>query len=82
MPLLGLVTCFASLSAVVGADSLPYGELFDELVGGMFELHWDEEEEAFFDHGVHMADGELIDEVIMRCRNGMSCVSFSFILLL
>eukprot|EP00904_Undaria_pinnatifida_P001887 jgi/Undpi1/1169/HiC_scaffold_10.g04631.m1 len=60
-----------SLSGVVGADSsLPYGELYDELVGGMFDLHWDGEEEAFFDHGVHTADGEVIDQVIMRCQNG------------
>lgn len=77
-----LVACCASLSAVVGADSLPYGELFDEVVGGMFELHWDGEEEAFFDYGVHMADGELVDEVIMRCQNGASRVSFPGVCLL
>lgn len=69
-----------SLSGVVGADSsLPYGELYDELVGGMFDLHWDGEEEAFFDHGVHTADGEVIDQVIMRCQNGASCHRRAFL---
>lgn len=62
--------CVARLATAVGVNGLPYGELYDELVGGMFELHWDKEHEAFFDHGKHMADGEVIKEAIMRCQQG------------
>lgn len=50
--------------------SVPYGELFEELLGGMFELHWEQEEEVFFDRGLHVPDGQLVEEVVMRCRNG------------
>lgn len=64
---------FSRLSAAVGVESsVPYGGLLEELLGGMFDLHWEQEEEAFFDRGVHVPDGQLVDEVIMRCRNGAS----------
>ncbi|CAM9775634.1 unnamed protein product [Ectocarpus fasciculatus] len=58
------------LSAALGVEgSVPYGDLFDELMEGLFEFHWEREEEAFFDRGLHVSDGRLVDEVIMRCRN-------------
>lgn len=62
------------LSVAIGAEggSVPYGDLFEELLGGMFDLHWEQEEEAFFDRGLHVPDGRLVEEVIMRCRNGAS----------
>ncbi|CAM9340838.1 unnamed protein product, partial [Hapterophycus canaliculatus] len=59
-----------SLSSALGVEgSVPYGNLYDELLGGVFDFHWEEEEEAFFDRGLHVSDGELVDEVIMRCKN-------------
>lgn len=59
------------LSVAIGVEgSVPYGDLFEELLGGMFDLHWEQEEEAFFDRGLHVPDGRLVEEVIMRCRNG------------
>lgn len=72
-----MLCCPVRLSAVVGVTSLPYGDLFDELMGGMFELHWDTEMEAFFDHGTHVSDGELTDEVIMRCQKGATSSIYS-----
>lgn len=36
----------------------------------MFELHWEKEEEAFFDRGLEVSDGRLVQEGIMRCKNG------------
>lgn len=58
------------LSAAVGVESLPYGDLLHELSGGIYELHWNQEEEAFFDRGNHVSDGELVDEVLVRCKKG------------
>lgn len=46
--------------------------MFEEMVGGMFDIHWDQDAEAFFDRGNHVSDGELTDEVLMRCRKGAS----------
>eukprot|EP00752_Nemacystus_decipiens_P007415 g6630.t3 len=58
------------LSVAIGVEGgVPYGDLFEELLGGIFELHWEQEEEAFFDRGLHVPDGQLVEEVIMRCRN-------------
>eukprot|EP00903_Cladosiphon_okamuranus_P008249 g7940.t1 len=58
------------LSVAIGVEgSVPYGDLFDEVLGGIFDLHWEQEEEAFFDRGIHVPDGELVEEVVMRCRN-------------
>lgn len=36
----------------------------------MFDLHWEQEEETFFDRGLDVSDGQLVEEVIMRCKNG------------
>lgn len=58
------------LAGVVGVESVPYGEIFDEIVRGMFNLHWDQETEAFFDYGEHVSDGELVNEATMRCQKG------------
>lgn len=58
------------LSAVVGTKSVPYGDIFEELVGGMFDFHWDEETEAFHDYGEHVSDGGIVNEVIVRCQKG------------
>lgn len=58
------------LSTAVGIQTLPYDELLNELMGGMFDLHWDKEIEAFFDHGNHVSDGEVVDEAVMRCQQG------------
>lgn len=38
----------------------------------MFDLHWEQEEEAFFDRGLEVSDGHLVQEAIMRCKNGSS----------
>lgn len=67
--------CLGRLSANVDVDGLPYGELFGELVGGMFDLHWDQEQEAFFDFGQHVSDGELVTEVTVRCKKGAASVT-------
>ncbi|CAM9169154.1 unnamed protein product [Discosporangium mesarthrocarpum] len=59
------------LSALVGADleaPLPYGEIFQELLGRLEELHWDEVHHAFLDYGVHASQGHLATEVVVRCQ--------------
>lgn len=58
------------LATVVGTHSLPYEELSNELVAGIFDLHWNEEAGTFFDYGKHISDGKVIDEAIMRCQKG------------
>lgn len=58
------------LAGVVGVESVPYGVIFDEIIGGMFNLHWDPETEAFFDYGEHVSDGELVNEAVVRCQQG------------
>ncbi|CAM9649573.1 unnamed protein product [Ectocarpus sp. 13 AM-2016] len=58
------------LSTAIGVEgSGLYGHLFNELIEGLFEFHWEPEEEAFFDRGLHVSDGRLVDEVVMRCKN-------------
>lgn len=64
---------FNRLSVAVGVEgSVAYGDLFEEVLSGIFDLHWEHEEEAFFDRGLHVPDGQLVEEVVMRCRNGAS----------
>ena len=58
------------LSTALSVESLSYGDLHGEIVGGLFEFHWDDKEEAFFDYGPHASDGKLVREVLMRCRKG------------
>lgn len=39
----------------------------------MFDLHWEQENEAFFDRGLDSSsDGQLLEEVMIRCMNGAS----------
>lgn len=58
------------LSAAIRVESLPYDEMYGEIVEGLFDLHWDENNGAFFDYGRHDSDGEVVKEVVMRCRRG------------
>lgn len=55
-------------------EGVPYGEMYGEIVEGLFDLHWDDNDGAFFDYGRHVSDGGVVTEVVMRCRRGKRAV--------